>query len=139
MELLRPAADAVGVPLEETTRPSKLEADPDRVIQTLTNLIGNAIKFSDDGTPVEVSAGPVDGEIVVHVSDHGRGITADKQSQIFERFAQVDASDSREKGGTGLGLPIARTIVEQHGGRIWVESEPGEGSTFSFALPAGPA
>jgi signal transduction histidine kinase len=69
------------------------------------------------------------------VADDGKGIPADKLSSIFERFQQVDASDSREKGGTGLGLAICRKIVEHHGGRIWVDSELGVGSTFSFVLP----
>ena len=69
------------------------------------------------------------------VRDQGRGIPADKLESIFERFQQVDASDSRDKGGTGLGLAICRSIVQQHGGKIWAESEDGEGSTFSFTLP----
>jgi len=73
--------------------------------------------------------------VVVRVRDQGRGIPPAQLETVFDRFQQVDASDSREKGGTGLGLAIARSIVEQHGGRIWAESVEGEGATFSVALP----
>jgi two-component system, OmpR family, sensor histidine kinase VicK len=73
--------------------------------------------------------------IVIAVKDKGRGIPADKLEMVFERFQQVDASDSRQKGGTGLGLAICRSIVQQHGGRMWVESVLGEGSTFFLSLP----
>ena len=112
-----------------------LFADPDRILQTLTNLLSNAIKFSDTGSTVWVNLMATDSEIVFEVRDRGRGIPADKLDSIFERFQQVDASDSRQKGGTGLGLAICREIAECHGGRIWVESELGLGSTFRFALP----
>jgi signal transduction histidine kinase len=112
-----------------------LRADPDRVQQTLTNLISNAVKFSPQESTVRVSCAGHDGEVLFEVVDNGKGIPADKLALIFERFQQVDASDSREKGGTGLGLAICRKIVEHHGGRIWVDSELGAGSRFSFALP----
>jgi CheY-like chemotaxis protein len=101
----------------------------------LTNLLSNAIKFSPSGTSVQVTVEPRDGEAVFRVADQGRGIPHDRLESIFERFQQVDSSDSRQKGGTGLGLAICRSIVGQHGGRIWAESEPGEGSTFIFTLP----
>jgi len=114
-------------------------ADADRVIQTLTNLMSNAVKFSPPGSTVTIASERRDGEILFRVSDCGRGIPADRIETIFERFQQVDASDSREKGGTGLGLAICRSVVDLHGGRIWAQSVPGEGSTFSFVLPAGPA
>ena len=113
-----------------------LLADPDRILQTLTNLISNAVKFSPPESTVQVFSERRDGEVVFRISDEGRGIPADKLDSVFERFQQVDASDAREKGGTGLGLAICRTIVEHHGGRIWVESVPEQGSTFSFAVPA---
>ena len=100
------------------------------------NLISNAIKFSPAGSKVTVGAARDGNEVRFSVADHGRGIPADKLETVFERFGQVDASDSREKGGTGLGLPISRSIVHQHGGRIWVESEVGTGTTFSFTIPA---
>ena len=79
--------------------------------------------------------GDEEGWVRVEVKDSGRGIPDDKVEKIFERFGQVDASDSREKGGTGLGLPICKTIVEQHGGKLWVESKVGKGSRFMFTLP----
>jgi signal transduction histidine kinase len=115
-------------------------ADPDRILQTLTNLISNAIKFSPPGTEIHLRARRVDAnEAEIQVRDQGRGIPADKLESIFERFHQVDASDSRTMGGTGLGLAICRSIVAQHGGRIWATSLPGKGSTFHFILPTKPS
>lgn len=115
-------------------------ADSDRILQVLTNLLSNAIKFSHEGQKVSLSASLniEDKWVTVCVADSGRGIPEDKIGKIFERFGQVDASDSREKGGTGLGLPICKTIVEQHGGKLWVESELGTGSRFLFTLPTEP-
>lgn len=112
-----------------------VRADPDRVIQTLTNLLGNAIKFSLVGGTIAVSARPGESMVEFSVEDHGRGVPADRLDRIFERFEQVDSSDSRELGGTGLGLTISRDIVRLHGGRIWAVSELGHGSTFLFTLP----
>ncbi len=129
------AAEA-GVTLNVSTGDADLWADPDRIMQTLTNLLSNAIKFSARGDSVELTAELCGDEVLFSVRDQGRGVPADRLEAIFERFQQVDSSDAREKGGTGLGLPICRSIVEQHGGRIWVESTPGAGSTFSFTLPA---
>ena len=115
-------------------------ADPDRILQTLTNLISNAIKFSPPGTEIHLRARRVDAnEAEIQVRDQGRGIPTDKLESIFERFHQVDASDSRTMGGTGLGLAICRSIVAQHGGRIWATSLPGKGSTFHFILPTKPS
>ncbi|MCW6037154.1 PAS domain S-box protein [Spirulina subsalsa FACHB-351] len=114
-----------------------LQVDPDQIQQTLTNLISNAIKFSRPENFVWIGVVAGTEEIQFYVRDRGRGIPADKLEAIFGRFQQVDASDSREKGGTGLGLPICREIVQQHGGKIWVESILGEGSTFYFTLPLG--
>jgi signal transduction histidine kinase len=110
-------------------------ADPDRIVQTLANLISNAVKFSSAGGQVSLSACPVDGYVEFTVSDEGRGIPAEKLERVFERFEQVDSSDSRQKGGSGLGLAISRNIVELHGGRIWVTSQLGRGSDFHFVLP----
>lgn len=124
------------VKLELEAIDRKVWVDPDRFIQVLTNLCSNAIKFSKENGVVKVFAEDVEpGWVRVSVKDSGRGVPKDKLKKIFERFGQVDASDSREKGGTGLGLPICRTIVEQHGGQIWVESVEGKGSTFCFTLP----
>jgi PAS domain S-box-containing protein len=115
-------------------------ADPDRILQTLNILISNAIKFSPPGTEIHLRSRRIDaGEAEIQVRDQGRGIPADKLDSIFERFHQVDASDSRTMGGTGLGLAICRAIVSQHGGRIWATSIPGEGSTLHFTLPTRPA
>ncbi|MGH9469603.1 MAG: PAS domain S-box protein [Terriglobia bacterium] len=135
-ELMRVSAEAQDVRLIFSRASGTLWADPDRILQVLINLVGNAIKFSPRGAEISIGAERKDGEIAFSVKDQGRGIPKGKTATVFERFQQVDASDSREKGGTGLGLAISRSIVAQHGGRIWVESEPGRGSTFFFALPA---
>src|SRR5262249_42015374 len=125
---IRSVADAANVKVVTDAEPILLRADPDRVQQTLTNLLGNAIKFSPRGSQIDVRAVRRADSALISVCDRGRGIPADKLETIFGRFEQVDASDAREKGGSGLGLAIARSIVEQHGGRIWVESAVGEGS-----------
>ncbi|MGZ5404281.1 MAG: ATP-binding protein [Nocardioides sp.] len=114
----------------------RMLADEDQVLQTLTNLLGNAIKFSEPGGRVVASARAEDGHVVFRVRDEGRGIPSDKLALIFEPFAQVDSSDAREKDGTGLGLAICRAIVESHGGRIWAESRDRQGTTMLFTLPA---
>jgi signal transduction histidine kinase len=108
--------------------------DGKRITQCLMNLAGNALKFTSEGR-VEIRA-ERDGErLVFAVSDTGIGIPADQLDSIFEEFRQADATVSRDFGGTGLGLSITRKLVELHGGRIWVESVPGKGSTFSFSIP----
>ncbi len=116
-----------------------VRVDQDQIIQTLTNLLGNAIKFSDEGGHVFVDTAAGADDVVFRVRDEGRGIPAHKLESIFERFEQVDSSDARVKGGTGLGLAISRSIVERHGGRIWVESTFGSGTTMSFSLPRADA
>jgi len=114
-------------------------ADPDRILQTLSNLLSNAIKFSSPGGEIHLTARNLDDqEALFEVSDKGQGIAEDKLEHIFERFQQGDASDTRTLGGTGLGLAICRSIVNQHGGRIWATSEPGKGTTFHFTLPTKP-
>jgi two-component system phosphate regulon sensor histidine kinase PhoR len=110
-------------------------ADRERVAQVLTNLIGNALKFSKEGTSIKLSAALSGSYVTVYVADTGLGIPLDQQGRIFERFYQVvDHSYSRPKG-TGLGLAIAAEIVKMHGGEIGVHSEPGKGSVFHFTLP----
>ncbi len=109
--------------------------DADRVVQALINLIGNALKFTPPDGTVHVSAIPGEHEILVAVRDEGRGIPVEEFETIFERFHQVQHADGRKLGGTGLGLPITKAIVERHGGRVWVESEMGVGSMFCFTLP----
>ncbi|MHB1020821.1 MAG: sensor histidine kinase [Acidobacteriaceae bacterium] len=112
-----------------------LQVDLDRIVQVLTNLISNAVKFSKPGSQVTIGATQEPEWVHFTVSDTGLGIPADKLGLIFERFQQVDSSDIRDKGGSGLGLTIARAIVRQHGGQIWVQSEVNQGSTFHFTLP----
>jgi signal transduction histidine kinase len=135
IQVVQAMADAAEVTVRSDVERLAVFAEADRIIQTLVNLLGNAIKFSPAGSIVTVTVIHDNDGALFSVRDTGRGIPADRLESIFERFRQVDASDSREKGGTGLGLPIARGIVEQHGGRIWAESRPGEGSTLRFTLP----
>jgi hypothetical protein len=113
-------------------------ADRDRLIQVMTNLIGNAIKFSSHGKVVEILAEATEGEggrhIRFSIRDNGPGIPEEEKQKLFQLFQQLDSSDSRPKGGTGLGLAISKALVEQHGGKIGVDSKVGEGSTFWFEL-----
>jgi PAS domain S-box-containing protein len=137
-------ANRVGIILEIFPEDIEFEADGDRMIQVLTNLISNAIKFSMSEATIQLSVEAEFREFVSNiptasvlfsVRDQGRGIPLDQMESIFERFHQIDASDSRQKGGTGLGLAICRSIVEQHGGKIWVESILDQGSCFYFSIP----
>ncbi len=115
-----------------------VHVDQERILQVLSELVSNAIKFSPPQTIIKLSAQRADkDEVCIVVEDQGRGIPQEKLDMIFERFQQGDASDSRALGGTGLGLAICRRIVQQHGGRIWAESEPDKGSRFLFTVPAG--
>ncbi|MEA2157000.1 MAG: hypothetical protein QOE11_3140 [Solirubrobacteraceae bacterium] len=139
VDTMTAAAAEAGVAIEVDGAPGAVWADPDRVLQMLTNLLSNAIKFSPRGGRIWLDCRQRDGEMIFCVRDEGRGVPADKLESIFERFQQVDSSDSRGKGGTGLGLAICRSIVEQHGGRIWAESAAGQGSTFRFTLPLAAA
>jgi PAS domain S-box-containing protein len=142
---MRAMADQSGVTIAALPIDAHVLADRDRVAQTLTNLLSNAIKFSPAGGTVIVAAGPQAAEpggvgmVRFTVTDQGSGIPVDQLETVFDRFTQADASDTRAKGGTGLGLPISRGIIEQHGGRIWATSAPDQGTTFSFTLPAAPA
>ncbi|HZN29289.1 MAG TPA: ATP-binding protein, partial [Xanthobacteraceae bacterium] len=121
----------------------KIEVPPDlpaghgderRLTQVLLNLVGNAIKFTDSGE-VLIKAAAANGAFKVAVHDTGPGISAADQGKLFQQFQQADNSITRRKGGTGLGLAISKRIVEMHGGKIWVESRVGQGSTFAFTLP----
>lgn len=113
-----------------------INGDRDRLIQVVINLISNAVKFTDTGS-VTCRAVRLGGSIVVSVIDTGLGIAPADQPKVFERFKQVGDTLTDKPKGTGLGLPICREIVEHHGGRVWVDSEPGKGSAFSFSLPIG--
>ena len=134
--LLAISADEAGVKLVVEPVQARLEADPDRIVQALVNLIGNAIKFSPKGGTVTIGGAVRDRRVRVFVRDQGPGIPPEQRETIFDRFAQVDSADARQEGGSGLGLAIARGIVEQHGGRVWVESTGSEGSTFALEIPA---
>ena len=128
-------AEEAGVVVIPTGSQEVVRADGERIVQTLTNLLGNAVKFSPRGSSVRVTAVPVGDLVELRVDDEGRGIPPDKLEAVFGRFEQVDASDTRERGGSGLGLAIARSIVERHGGRLWALSEgEGRGSSFRFTL-----
>ena len=138
IETMQPMAEQAQIKLSlELLNADSLDLwiDPDRILQTLTNLLSNAIKFSEPNQTVYVKAVAQSNWVQIAVEDAGRGIPTNKLQAIFERFQQVDASDSRQKGGTGLGLAICRHIIEQHEGKIWVESVLGQGSTFYFNLP----
>jgi signal transduction histidine kinase len=108
--------------------------DERRLTQVLLNLVSNAIKFTDAGE-VAIKVGAGNGVFNVAVRDTGPGISAVDQAKLFQEFQQGDNAIAREKGGTGLGLAISMRIIEMHGGRIWIDSALGQGSTFSFTLP----
>ncbi len=121
--------------LTAESRDLKINADADRIMQVLTNLLSNAAKFSPPHSQVEIGVARKGGNIQVAVRDHGSGIPEEFRPHIFEKFAQADSSDSRQKSGTGLGLSIVKAIVEKHGGVISFDSIIGEGTTFYFAVP----
>ena len=106
--------------------------DDDRLKQVITNLAGNAFKFTPENGKVTISVKPGNSEVKINIADTGMGIAQEHFELIFEKFQQVDTSSTRAKGGTGLGLAIAKSIVEAHKGRVIVESEVGKGSVFSF-------
>jgi signal transduction histidine kinase/CheY-like chemotaxis protein len=135
--LLRPLATTRGLDLNHAI-PSDLppvEVDEDRLRQILVNLVGNALKFTDAGT-VTIRAEVADDRVLIAVADTGIGINREAQEMIFEPFRQAESGTDRQAGGTGLGLAISRRLVELMDGRVWVESEPDAGSTFSVLLPA---
>ncbi len=141
VERLRLFAERQNVTLVTEVRPDMppVRGDEARLGQVFVNLVHNAVKFSPDGGEVRVDVHRDGGDAIASVIDHGIGISATDRARIFERFYKADRARVRG-GGTGLGLSIARHVVEGHGGRIWVESEKGQGSTFSFSVPlSGPA
>jgi signal transduction histidine kinase len=133
-----PRASAGGIELTcETDGAVPIQADKGRMFQVLDNLVSNAIKFTPAGGGVNVSVGPSNGVVQLKVTDTGIGIDEAEQTQLFERFFRTATVAEQQIPGTGLGLYIARVIVEAHGGSIEVESRPGEGSSFCVELPAG--
>ena len=115
-----------------------IRGDRDRLIQVMVNLISNAVKFTEKGS-ITCDAKMINGEVVISVTDSGIGISEENQVKVFEKFKQVGDTLTDKPEGTGLGLPISTEIIEHHGGRIWVQSELGKGSTFSFSLPVAGA
>lgn len=117
-----------------------IKADIDRLQQVVVNLVENGIKYGTEGGTLIVGARLLeDHSVEIRVQDDGPGIPPEAQNRIFERFYRLDRARSRDQGGTGLGLAIVKHIVQSHGGRVWVESQPGKGATFLFSLPAEPA
>jgi signal transduction histidine kinase len=114
-----------------------VEGDERRIRQVVFNLLSNAVKFTPSGGQVDVSTSRRNGEVLVAVTDTGPGISAGDQERIFEEFQQARDGNGERPEGTGLGLALSKSLVELHGGRIWVESEPGKGSTFTFSIPLG--
>jgi PAS domain S-box-containing protein len=137
---MRQAAAAKNIPVHSSIGPDvTVFADRVRFKQILLNLLGNAVKFTPDGGKIWVEAVERRGRVTVSVSDTGLGIPVEEQEAIFDAFHQAGATTKGLKEGTGLGLAISRRLVEEHGGRIWVESEPGKGARLSFTMPVGRA
>jgi two-component system sensor histidine kinase SenX3 len=140
VERVRPTAELRGITIEvpEPSRRLALNGERRQLVSALYNLLENAVKYSDDGATVEISAATDGSWVELAVRDHGIGIPARDLERIFERFYRVDRARARDTGGTGLGLAIVRHVASNHGGDVRVDSHEGEGSTFTLRLPAGP-
>ncbi|MEO8422426.1 MAG: ATP-binding protein [Actinomycetota bacterium] len=145
-EIVQTAAGNVGtvagerdVRIEIRGEPLSIRGDAQRLDQVVTNLVANAVRYSEPGTNIDVAVEQLEAEAVCTVADRGPGIEPELLPHIFDRFVRGDRARSRPDEGTGLGLAIAREIVEAHGGRIWATSRPGGGALFGFALPADPS
>lgn len=143
IQALQSMADRAGIRIEANDPGFEFIADDQRIHQVLTHLLNNAIKFSPTGTTIWLTVSKYSSSatdqtepaVLFSIRDQGPGILSEKLDAIFDRFLQGDSSDTRSQGGAGLGLAICRKIIEQHGGKIWAESIPGEGSCFYFTLP----
>jgi signal transduction histidine kinase len=135
--LIRERATRKGLTLDTRLdgRLGRVRGDQRKIKQVLLNLLSNAVKFTPEGGHIEVRAARVDGHAEIAVSDTGIGIAPEDQEAVFEEFRQVGTDYTKKHEGTGLGLTLSRKFVELHGGRIWVKSQPGEGSTFTFTIP----
>jgi signal transduction histidine kinase len=136
LTLVRERAGRRGIALQINVdeRLGEIQADERKVRQVVLNLLSNAIKFTPEGGRIEVRAEPRDGFVEVSVTDTGVGIAPEDQEAVFEEFSQVGTADKKVEG-TGLGLTLCRKFVELHGGKIWVKSQVGVGSTFTFTTP----
>ena len=134
---LTPALDERNQSVRVTVAPDAetIRADGAKLHDALRNMVANASTYSPVDTTIHIEAVRLSGHVTITVSDEGPGIPDADLSRVFERFYRVDKSRARDPGGTGLGLAIVKHIVEVHGGRVWVESEPGRGSTFGFTIP----
>jgi signal transduction histidine kinase len=137
-EAMRPLAARRSIALEIAGEPAVIAGDPERLRQALGNLIENAVKFSPAGGVVAIRTTTADHSARVTVTDEGPGVAAADGDRIFERFFRADGSRTRGVAGSGLGLSIAREIVEAHGGKIWFEPRKPGGSEFTIELPRGP-
>jgi signal transduction histidine kinase len=136
IEAMRPVADENEVKLAMNSQDIVILHDSERIIQVLTNLIKNSLKAVKQKTgAIQINVEDSPKEVKISVNDNGFGIPPDKQKDLFKKFFQVDASLTRERGGSGLGLAICKGIIGVHGGKIWVESTPNVGTTFSFTIP----
>src|SRR5216684_2269683 len=131
----RAARHGIDLHLEVDGGVGEVVADERKIKQVMLNLLSNAVKFTPEGGRVDVRTVPTDGGVEVSVADTGIGIAPENQELIFEEFRQVGGDYAHKREGTGLGLTLARRFVELHGGRIWVKSQPGHGSTFTFSIP----
>jgi len=133
--LIRHEDKAITVRTEINGSLPKIRGDRDRVTQIVTNLLDNAFHYTPEGGGITVSARRSDEQVIVNITDTGIGLSEDELSKIFSRFYRSDRAEVQKVSGTGLGLAIVESLVEMHGGQIWVESVPDQGSTFSFSLP----
>lgn len=139
-ETMQPTADLKNIKINTEIEQNipEMIVDHERIKQVIINIVNNAVKFSPNGSIINVRAKKDNDQILFEIQDYGRGIPKDKQEKIFEIFYQVDSGMDRKFGGAGLGLAISRGIILSHGGKIWVDSEPEKGSIFYFSLPITP-